>query len=202
MAAKIWPLLLFPLFAGWEHGRPRRWYHWWIAVPILALLVWPYWSNVDENFRFLSGFMGGWRNNDSLFGGILWLAGDIYRAKKIAFGICAATVAFLLVREPRLERAALTAIAVMLMVASNAHPWYLTWMLPLLALVPVPALLLWTALAPLAHLAVISWVATGEWQGLTGMRWFIYAPVYAALAGNWIIDWVRYRGLKRSSIST
>ena len=51
----------------------------------------------------------------------------------------------------------------MLMISANCHPWYLTWLLPLLVLVPVPGLLLWTALVPLAYSAVIAWVETGEW---------------------------------------
>ena len=54
--AKIWPLLLFPIFVGWKPltgkkgwmavilGRPDRWYQWLIALPITGLLAWPYWS--------------------------------------------------------------------------------------------------------------------------------------------------------------
>jgi len=78
-------------------------------------------------------------------------------------------------------------IALMLMVSANCHPWYLTWILPLLALFPVPALLLWTALVPIAYAAVISWSTLGEWNGSTELRWLEYAPVYALLAGSWIM---------------
>lgn len=186
-AAKVWPLLLFPLFIGWRGYRPLRWYQWWVAAPIFLALSWPYWTNIHENLRFMSGFVGGWRNNDSVFGMILWLAKDIYRAKKIAFAIIAAGAVFVTLRRWPLERGALAAITLMLMVSANCHPWYLTWILPLLTLLPVPALLLWTALIPIGYSAVITWSALGEWNGSTALRWFEYAPVYGVLAGSWII---------------
>ncbi len=179
VAAKLWPLVLFPIFVGWKGLRPQRAYQWWVSVPILGALAWPYWSDVTENVRFMSGFLGGWRNNDSLFGLLLWMTGDIYRAKYLAFAIVAAAVVFVTLRRWRCEKAALAVLVVMLAVSANCHPWYLTWMLPLLALFPVPALLLWTALTPLAHVAVIRWVKEGVWDGSTWVRWLIYAPVAA-----------------------
>jgi len=187
VAAKIWPVLLFPLFIGWKRNRPLRWWQWLAAVPIFGLLFLPYWTNIEENLRFMSGFMGGWRNNDSLYGILLWLTGDVYHAKYIAFAIVAIAVALLTLRQLSLERASLWAIAIMLMVSANCHPWYLTWLLPLLVLLPVPALLLWTALVPLAYSAVISWVTLGEWQGSNAFRWYEYVPVYAMLIGSWLI---------------
>ena len=187
VATKIWPVLLFPLFIGWKRNRPLRYWQWLAAVAIFGLLFLPYWTNVGENLRFMSGFMGGWRNNDSLYGILLRLTGDLYHAKYTAFAIVAITVAILTLRQLPLERAALWAIAIMLMVSANCHPWYLTWLLPLLVLLPVPALLLWTALAPLAYSAVISWVTLGEWQGSNTFRWYEYAPVYAMLIGSWLI---------------
>ncbi|HKW98148.1 MAG TPA: glycosyltransferase 87 family protein [Bryobacteraceae bacterium] len=199
VAAKIWPVMLVPLFIGWRRYRPRRWYQWWVAVPILIGFMLPYWTDIWENLRFMSGFVGGWRNNDSLFGAILYFTDDLYRAKYTAFAIVALAVAILTLREVRLERAALAAIAVMLMVSANCHPWYLTWMLPLLALAPVTALLLWTALVPLAYAAVISWVALGEWQGSTAIRWYEYVPVYAMLIGPPLAAWLRRRFLRSSA---
>ncbi len=193
IGAKIWPVLLFPLFIGWKQKRPLRWWQWWVTIPITGLLVLPYWTNVTENLQFMSGFMGGWRNNDSLYGLILWLARDLYRAKYAAFAIVAAAVAILTLMEIPIERASLWAIAVMLMVSANCHPWYLTWLLPLLVLIPVPGLLLWTALVPLAYSAVVSWVALGDWQGSNAFRWFEYAPVYALLTGSWLVAWLRAR---------
>jgi alpha-1,6-mannosyltransferase len=200
VAAKIWPILLFPIFIGWRRFRPKRWYQWWIAVPILGLFAFLYWTDVSENMQFASGFMGGWRNNDSLFGVILWLAKDVTRAKYAAIAVVAVTAIILALRQIQLERACLAAITVMLMVSANCHPWYLTWLLPLLVLFPVPALLLWTALAPVAYGAVISWVTMGEWQGSTELRWFEYVPVYSMLIGSWLVSrMISRRKSRRSS---
>jgi hypothetical protein len=200
--AKIWPILLFPLFIGWKRNRPLRWWQWWVLVPIAGLLALPYWTNITENLQFMSGFMGGWRNNDSLYGLILWAAKDLYLAKYAAFAAVAVVVALLTLRQVPLERAALWAIALMLMVSANCHPWYLTWLLPLLILFPVPGLLLWTALVPLAYSAVVSWVTLGEWQGSNVFGWFEYAPVYAMLTGSWLVLWLRARRLPDSTAHT
>ena len=70
-STKFWPLLLFPLFIGWRNCRPQRWREPLVALPIFAATCWPYWSDVSENIHFMSGFLGGWRNNDSLFGLLL-----------------------------------------------------------------------------------------------------------------------------------
>ena len=190
-AAKVWPLLLFPIFIGWRGNRPRRWWHWcqwWVALPIFGLFALLYWTDVTENVQFASGFMGGWRNNDSLFGIILWLAKDVYRAKYAAIAIVAVTALVLTLLQIPLERACLAAITVMLMVSANCHPWYLTWFLPLLVLFPAPALLLWTALAPLAYAGVISWVIVGVWRTPNEFRWLEYVPVYSMLIGCWLVS--------------
>jgi hypothetical protein len=200
VAAKIWPILLFPIFIGWQRNRPQRWYQWWVALPIMGLCALPYWTNISENMHFASGFLGGWRNNDSLYGILLWLTKDVYRAKYAAFAIVAITVFILTLRQIPLERACLAGITVLLMVSANCHPWYLTWLLPLLVLFPVPALLLWTALAPLAYSAVISWVTLGDWQGSTPIRWFEYVPVYSMLIGSWLASrMISRRRFPRSS---
>ena len=183
-AAKLWPFLLAPLFLGRD---PRRWLPVLIAVPILTALIWPYWTpewrNVQENARFLSGFVGGWRNNDSLFGGLLALAGgQIYAAKKLAVGISLAAVAVVFFIRLPLEGASLWVLATLLLVSANCHPWYLTWLVPLLAVEWSWGVILWACLAPLGHAPVIEWAAGGEWNGSTAVRWWIYVPVFAAFA--------------------
>jgi alpha-1,6-mannosyltransferase len=188
--SKIWPAILFPIFIAW---RPRRSLWCLVSLPILALATLPYftstvrWAGIDENFRYTSGFLGGWRNNDSLFGVLLWAAGnDFYLAKKLAFAVVCVTIAVVIALRWPPERGALAVIAVLLMVSANCHAWYLTWMLPLLVLYPVPPLLLWVALAPLAHTAVIRWIAAGEWNGSTSVRYYEYVPVYVGLA-IWLV---------------
>ena len=100
----------------------------------------------------MSGFVGGWRNNDSLFGMLLYFAGgDLYTAKYAAFALIGGAWTWLSMREWPLERIALWGTVALLLVSANCHPWYLTWFLLLLALYPHPSLLLWISLAPLAY---------------------------------------------------
>ena len=151
---------------------------------VLAVFAAPYvtpeLTQATENAQFMSGFVGGWRNNDSLFGILLYLAGgDLYNAKYAAFAVIAAAWVWLSLRDWPLERVALWGIVILLLVSANCHPWYLTWFLPLLAVYPYPSLVLWVSVVPLAYSVRIAWDAEGVWQGSTPERWWIYGPVLA-----------------------
>lgn len=181
-AAKVWPAALIPLFMGWKAGRPERWSPSVALLAVLAILQAPFGWGLLGNLPFLSGFLGGWRNNDSLYGFFLWIWGDPYKAKYTAAAVLAACVAFLAVRGVRLSKAVLSATAALLLVSANCHPWYLTWILILLPLHPSLGLLLWTALVPTAYQVLPAWELLGQWQGSTPLRWWIYTPVLATLA--------------------
>lgn len=176
-AAKVWPAALAPLF--W---RPSRWRQSLMFPVIGILLMLPFGSGLISNVRFLSGFLGGWRNNDSIYGLLLWITGDQYPAKYAAFAIAFLAVAFALLRHLPLIKGSLVVIATMLLVSANCHPWYLTWLLPLLAFHPSLALLAWTGLIPIAYQVLPRWELLGEWNGSTSLRWYIYLPVFALLA--------------------
>ena len=189
--AKFWPLALFPLFIGWNGRRPARPWQWLVALPIGVGVLSPFlniaWAEAWENARYMSGFVGGWRNNDSLYGLLLWLTGDQYNAKYLAFALVGLTAAWVTVRRWPLERGVLAVTVVLLLVSSNCHPWYLTWIAPLLALYPFAPLLLWTALMPLAYEVVLPWQWLGQWEGSTSSRWLIYIPVFAMFAvSGWL----------------
>ena len=187
VAAKLWPLILFPLFLfRREHGLRKR--AAWAAAtaPLFLLCWWPHRSNVIENLRFMSGFIGGWRNNDSVFGALLWLAhGDLDHAKDSAFLLLALAVAFVAWKRWPLERACLVVVVALLGISANCFPWYLTWFVPLLAVLPWTPLLLWTALMPLTYTVLFDWVAVGVWNGVGAIRWYVYVPVilFALLNG-------------------
>jgi hypothetical protein len=186
-AAKVWPIALIPLFC-----RAGRWRDAWIAPAVFAAFALPYWPpdyrQVVENMRFASGFVGGWRNNDSLFGGILWLAdGNFYIAKRIAFGLSGAVLAALVLLKVQLHRAILVFAATLLAVSANCHAWYLTWMLPSLLLEPWLPLLLWLVLSPLSYVPVFLWASAGQWIGIQTTRWLIYVPVYGHILADAIL---------------
>jgi len=182
IAAKVWPLALVPLFLGWGPRGPLRSRQSLIMLPVVGLFLAPYGTGLIRNIPFLSGFLGGWRNNDSLYGVLLWLWGGQYAAKYSAFAIVAAAAAWVTVRKWSLTRGSLAVIVTMLLVSANCHPWYLSWMLVLLPLHPSLWLLLWEALVPLAYQVLPAWEILGEWDGSAPLRWLVYGPVFAVLA--------------------
>ncbi|MGD0577743.1 MAG: hypothetical protein ABSC08_02320 [Bryobacteraceae bacterium] len=193
---KYWPFFLLPLFA--THGLRPWWRPRWrvllIGLPLALLLLWPYAAALPDllgrNANFATGFLGGWRNNDSLFGVIWWLSGhDGVIAKRLSLALIGALAILAVWRRADLERVALEFIAAMLLVAANVHPWYLSWLLPLLAVEPSAAGLLWVALMPLAYAVLAEYRATGVWQGSTSRRWWIYVPVFAVWACRRIGVW-------------
>jgi alpha-1,6-mannosyltransferase len=154
------------------------------AAPTLLLVV-PYLAEVDKywwNIRHTSGFVGGWRNNDSLFGALLWLAGSEAGAKRLAFGIIGAVAGGVAWTGWRLEAKVLAVLTALLLVSSNCHPWYLLWFWPLIGMYPFVPYLLWGALMPLAYGVLVEWEILRVWVGSRPERWLIYGPVFGSAA--------------------
>lgn len=178
MAAKLWPAALLPVFVG---RRLARWKEALLSVGVFAAWLAPFGAGLIRNAPFASGFLGGWRNNDSLYGVLLWATGDVYRAKYASAAILMVAVLWVVWKGWAPWRGALFIVVVMLLVASNNHPWYLTWMLVLLPGTPSLGLLAWTALVPLAYRVLPAWEVLGRWEGVDSLRWFIYGPVFLVL---------------------
>ncbi len=184
--AKFWPAILFPAFTGWKWRQILR------AGAILGAVTlastWPYWANWTVNAQVTSGFLGGWRNNDSLHGIVAWLAGNPYRAKYITTALIVGLSLAVAALPWKLEAKVLTTIVGMLAFSANVHPWYLSWVVPLLAIYPIPALLLWAALVPLTYAVLIDQFLLGQWNGITGWRWMVYVPVAAMAVLSWVLN--------------
>ena len=186
---KWWPFLLLPILA--THAVRRwsgvRWRVLFAGLPLAVLAAWPYAVRssglINHNAAFMAGFLGGWRNNDSLFGVIWYLSGqngDV--AKRVSLGVLSLLVCLACAWRAPLERVVLGFVAGMLLISANVHPWYMAWMAPLLAIEPSAAGFVWVALMPLAYAVLANYRATGVWQGSAGWRWLIYVPVFAAWA--------------------
>jgi uncharacterized membrane protein len=79
-AVKWWPLALLAAFQ--RQGRVN-WRDYVVApAVVLVLLSWYLPGLPWANAQFLSGFLGGWRNNDSVYGVLLWLVGDVCCASR------------------------------------------------------------------------------------------------------------------------
>jgi hypothetical protein len=143
----------------------------------------------------LEGMSGGWTNNASLFHVVFALAGrDFTQTRSVMILLlAAATLAVAALRLPPAQGILATAAAI-LFLASNCHPWYLTWLLPFLAIQPFAPLLLWTALAPLAYHHLPGYQLLGQWQEDPFFLYLEYVPVYAMLlAAPWLARYERSR---------
>lgn len=187
IAAKWWPVLLVPAFLSESPSR-SRWKCVFTFLPA-AIGMFPYWGDVSENAAFMTGFIGGWRNNDSLFGLLLWLAGSAAEAKRIAMGLITLLIVTVAFRPWSLERKCLLSITIALLLSSNCHPWYLLWIWPLVAMCPMGVYFLWGAIMPLAYSVLGEWRLQNLWDGSTSDRWWIFGPVFAYAALELIFRW-------------
>ncbi len=191
------PSRLLPVFVG---RSLARWKEALLAVGVFAAWLVPFGAGLIRNAPFASGFLGGWRNNDSVYGVLLWATGDVYRAKYAAGAILLGVVAWTVWQGWTPWRAALVITVTILLVASNNHPWYLAWMLVLLPGSPTLGLLAWAALVPLAYRVLPAWEVLGRWEGVDSLRWFIYGPVFLVLLYEWVIQPARRKSKKTQGV--
>lgn len=171
---KYWPILLIPFFSA------RRWL---VAVLAGSLLFLPYLGDLPtlmNNARYLSGFVGGWRNNDSLYGLLLALTRDQYSAKYLAFALIGLIWLALLRARLPIETRSVALIFALLLLSANVHPWYLTWMLPFLTRSPYLPAFVWIVLSPIFYAPLFDWDLLHHWNGVRENRWLVYGAVAAA----------------------
>ncbi|MAB79869.1 MAG: hypothetical protein CMJ89_11000 [Planctomycetes bacterium] len=108
---------------------------------------------------------------------------DARRLARLAIGaIFLVRVAYLWRRNERPFEAARGLIALFLVLTPTLHPWYLTWILPLLVLQPSVAWILFLGAAPLLYWPLTEWRAIGEWRE-PGWLWF-------ALGAPFLMVWM------------
>ena len=183
--SKFFTAFLWPVVVGrWmERGRWRE-----LLLPVLCGVV-GYWSFREGLFQVVPGlsvFAEKWRNNDSLFALFHAVTGSHGAASAAFVGVAAGMAGFLAGRRVALLRAAFLILGVTLVCSANVFPWYLTWILPLLAIFPNPAWLLFTVLAFLFYEVLIGYATLGVWEDNPVIRLLVYVPFYAVLLGGWL----------------
>lgn len=183
--SKLFATFLAPVLLAREYrrlmGRALLW-------PSL-LVVAAYYPFRDALHNLLPGvavYSGHWRNNDSLFGIIYFLTGSLPNASKVFIAVVVGTSLYLAARRTPLLRGAYLMLGTVLLFAANCFPWYLTWILPLLAVFVNPAWLLLMVTSALSYHILIPYQALGLWQETTLYRLLEYVPVYALLVGGWL----------------
>ncbi len=204
---KIWPALLMPsllrpFVQQWRKGvAPLL-----IFVALATLFSAPVLlAGLNEDSGFVA-YGRSWQRNDAVFGVIAWLAGqtldilslDFLDAGRVArFAVALVVVATALginrkdLSEPiDVVHRFLFVAALLFLLSPTQYPWYFSWLLPFLAILPSLPLLLLTALLPLYYLrfyfeasdagasaeTILAWIQFGPvlallvWQGLTKIR--------------------------------
>ena len=204
--AKVTPLLLVPLL-------PRR-LGW---VPVLAALglvaaLWAPPLLLGGEAGSILTYLGSWQDNDSLHALLRELAGA--RTAKAITLLCLGVGVLAIARQPALRDRPLwwqayAVLGLSIVLASTVHAWYLTWLLPLLALHlsaqrRPPFLLPWDGLAwlSLSGLVVLPYLTydTHRWQ--LWISFAQYVPFYALLAVPLVSMVLRRARLPRAATSS
>jgi len=79
------------------------------------------------------------------------------------------------------DRAAFALLGAFLVLSPTLHPWYVTWIVPLLCLRPSRAFAYLAAIAPVLYAPLAGWVARGEWVEPAWLWPVVAAPFFALL---------------------
>lgn len=182
---KVFPVLLFPLWlrrAGW----PRTWRSWSAGIASAALGIacfWPFRAALEKIPATLAYFTAHWQNNNaSLWPALNAFSGMPEWASGIGQGIVMGIALWAAARRIAPERAAYLIFGAVLLLTTNAYPWYFTWIIPFLCFFPNPAWLLLTILQFLSYHVLIGYGILHEWHWSPLMIALEYAPFYAWLA--------------------
>jgi hypothetical protein len=184
--AKHFPAALLPAAA--RSANPLR-----VTLTFVACFTLLYLPYLDAGHRLFSGlftFASAWRFNAGLFDLAVWLTGSIFVVK-----IAAATVVLLVIAQSvrnrwRFERSAYWIIGVILVLSPTVHPWYLLWMIPLVAIRPSPAWLYLSGSVMLAYYGLGTYWAQGTWPEPWWLKLTIYGPFFGLLLRDaWRNSW-------------
>lgn len=184
---KFWPVILFPflLLRREKIGWVFRWKPALVSIPITVVVSWSYLGSIWNVRELLRGFLGGWRNNDSLYGLAYALVGeDFERGTTLVISLLIVVLTVLWWKQMPLVQSSMWSLVLLLSLSANCFPWYLSWLLPFLAIYPNAALLLWTALVNLSYHVLIDYGVSGVWQESLEFRLMEYIPVYGMLMGQ------------------
>ncbi len=208
-AVKLWPALLLPAFLRPFVARPRTALVAIVAFSaITAILLWPL---VAEAYRGDAGVQAyglSWERNAALFHaglGVLRAVLDDLGFFNVDAGRILRTLSLFAVfsiallvnrRAPAnaedLIRRILIVIAAMLLLGPAMLPWYYTWMVPFLAVIPNRALLAFSVVLPLYRLQFHPWFLDQAWVFTDLVVWLEQGPILALL----ILEWHRRRKTK------
>jgi hypothetical protein len=158
-------------------SMPRRL---WLRVMLgasvtFAALVGPFLSAGQQLVSSLVLMARTWDFNGSLFYLASALLPDAAVRPALVVVMAAAIAAGTIAGRCFVSRS-LFAVGAFYACSTTVYPWYVVWMLPLLALRPQVAFFVFAALIPFADLVMIDFVTQGRWHPEAWTRWIIYGP--------------------------
>jgi len=214
VGAKVWPVLLAPLFL-WPHRRDAERFA--QAVAAFAILTALWYLAVQPGLAHgnASGFIAygeRWEMNDALFMVFPWTAKHVlpwfgyevsdalaHAIGRVSVALIVGLIALYLAffrnkTEESRARSALIIVAALFILSPTEFPWYYGWVVPFLALFPSPALMTHTLLLPLYYLKFY-YDAIGEVDFFHyRVVWIEHSPIWIALI---IERWWVWRKRKR-----
>ncbi len=159
------------------------------VLTVLALYL-PYVSAGRHLFAGLTTYAAHWRFNDGLF----WLLAALTTSTVLAKLLAVFVLLFVIFQSARnewpLERAAFWLIGATLVLSPTVHPWYLVWMVPLIALRPNRAWLYLSGSVFLAYYGLGDYRVTGVWPEPWWIKLAIYGPFFVLLVfDSWRGSW-------------
>ena len=188
---KIYALFLFPVFV-----LRTSWRFIWIPALFAAVVFAPYGGGWRDLIVGLSNYGKNWKNNESLYLVIRHLTASDSQAGKLYLAIIIATMLYCTARKLAPERAAYLILGTIILFSPNVFPWYLTWIVPLLAIYPNPGWMLLTITAFLSYHVLIPYRSLGLWQENHFFTVLEYVPFYGLLIGEYLAAKLR-RHLKK-----
>ena len=172
--AKLVGFALSPLFV--RYVRPRL-YLLMLFLTVFAVL--PYVSAGALAFRGLREYANRWRANDSLFDLLYAATGSsLDKAKLIVATSLVVLVLAFIWKKTHPIPACYWTLGAILLLTPTMHPWYLLWILPLLALFESPAWMFLTVSVALSYHAAYLAEPGQPWHELLWVKALEYLPFY------------------------
>jgi hypothetical protein len=179
---KVFPVALAPLWlrlTGWPRSR-QAWRGLAGAAALALACVWPYRSALGQLRETMAYYESRWQhNNASLYALTDWFGGSTDLAVGLGVGVVGGLAVWVAARRVEVIRGAILLIGALLLLSPNAFSWYFTWLVPLLALVPLRQALPWLLLTVtqfLSYQVLLDYQAGGVWRFAPHYLWLTYLP--------------------------
>ncbi|MGD8396409.1 MAG: hypothetical protein PVF43_13155 [Candidatus Eiseniibacteriota bacterium] len=174
--SKLLPIVVAPLVLA----RVRR-RHGLLLVAVVVAGYLPFVAGGVDPTVGLRTYLAHWRGNEALFGLLLGAGLDLAAAKLMAALLVLVVAAVLVARRVATRVAVPVTLAAALLLSPVVHPWYLTWLVPFIGLMPSVALAVLACTVLLAYRAWGQLAAHGVYRVDALTRSLEYLPPLVAV---------------------